>query len=275
MVRTLVHLSDLHFGRDVDLEQVRALAGFVEARRPGAVVISGDLTQRSRHGELQRALAFVETLRATAPTFVVPGNHDVEWWTSPLDVLGTDLKHRKYRRYFGPDLSPSLTLPGLVIGSVLTSHGAAIGSLTWKFWRDTAVKGHLPKAEVDRARALFGQSTPIDCRVIVLHHNVLRGKISRRMGLARWRAAQEALATSGADLVLCGHDHQEDMGTLPGGAVVATAGTHTSRTRGGRPSAFNLIELSPKEIVVTHQLWDTATKGFRPGPRGSFPRPVR
>lgn len=270
---TLVHVSDLHFGRDVDLLQVAAIEAFVAAEPPSAVVISGDVTQRSRHGEYQRALVFVENLGRLAPTMVIPGNHDVEWWVSPFGLLGGDLPHRKYRRYFG-ELRPTLRLPGLVVTSVLTSHGVAAGSMTWKFWRDTAVKGHLPAAEVARARDLLADAAD-SVRVVALHHNVLRGEISKRMGLARWRAAQQALGTTGADLILCGHDHQEGSGVVDGGAVVATAGTHTSRTRGGRPSAFNRIAVTDDHITVTHWCWDRAAGAFSAGPSRRFPRRPR
>lgn len=271
---SLIHLSDVHFGRDVDLQQVAALEALVVALAPTGVVISGDLSQRARHGELQRALAFVETLRRTAPVHVVPGNHDVQWWAAPFNLLGADRKYAKYRRYFGDDLSPSTTLPGVRIVSALSSHGVVWGSMTWKFWRDTAVKGHLEAAEIDRCRADLAAAPPGDLRVVVLHHNVLRGRISRRMGLARWRTAADRLAASGADLVLCGHDHEEAAGTL-GAVVVATAGTHTSRTRGHRPSAFNLIEADAASLRVRHMAWDAARREFVPGPPSVFPRQRR
>ena len=60
----LVHVGDLHFGRDADLAQVAALEKFVSELRPDAVCITGDLTQRSRHGELQRARASGAAVRA-------------------------------------------------------------------------------------------------------------------------------------------------------------------------------------------------------------------
>lgn len=269
---TLVHISDLHFGRDADLAQIAALEAFVAERSPTAVVISGDLTQRSRHGEYQRALVFVDALSRVAPTMAIPGNHDVEWWTSPFGILGARAPHWKYRHYFGPALSPTLALPCVLVTSVLTSHGVAAGSMTWKFWRDTAVKGHLPEAEVEQARRTFAAAPDGIVRVVALHHNVLRGAISRRMGLARWRAAQEALGGLGADLILCGHDHQEGAGLLDGGTVVSTAGTHTSRTRGARPSAFNVVEVTEREIVVGHWCWDRTQRCFAAGPVSRFPR---
>jgi 3',5'-cyclic AMP phosphodiesterase CpdA len=269
-VTTLVHLSDLHFGRDVDLDQINVLESLVPALGPTAIVISGDLTQRGRHGEFQRALAFVERLRPAAPVHLIPGNHDVAWWETPFGLLGSRRLTVKYRRYFGPDLSPTLELPGVLIASALTSHGVAFGSMTWKFWRDPAVKGHLPRAEVARVAARF-ESAGARLRVIVLHHNVLRGQISRRMGLAHWRWAEAALRSTGADLVLCGHDHQEGA-AASGRMVVATASTHTHRTRGRRPSAFNVITADEDSIVVRHHTWDRARGTFKPGEPARFPR---
>ncbi|MGE0441909.1 MAG: metallophosphoesterase, partial [Gemmatimonadales bacterium] len=259
---TLVHLSDIHFGRDADLEQVAALEELVPSLKPTVVVISGDLTQRARHGEFQRALVFAQTLERAAPTFVVPGNHDVQWWATPLDLFGIRRKYTKYRIYFGEVLSPSLELPGLRIEAALTSHGVSAGSMTWKFWRDTAVKGHLPEAEVARVAARFREAPPDEARVVVMHHNVLRGEISRRMGLARWRQAQVRLAECGVDVILCGHDHQEAVATLGGRVVVSTASTHTSRTRGHRPSAFNLVEISTETIAVRHNSWNRPARRF-------------
>ncbi len=272
---TLVHLSDPHFGRDVDLEQIRALERLMPALAPAAVVLSGDLSQRARHGELQGALRFVEAVGRHAPVHVIPGNHDVQWWETPFNVLGGQRKYAKYRRYFGEDLSPTLTLPGVVIASALTSHGVVAGSMTWKFWRDTAVKGHLPASEVERVAAIFRAAPAKDCRVVVTHHNILRGAISRRMGLARWRAAQQALARSGADLILCGHDHQEGIGTLDGGVVVSTASTFTDRTRGHRASAFNVVTIDDREIAVHHRCWDRAAREFRPMTPVAMPRRIR
>src|SRR5437870_8073406 len=60
-----------------------------------------------------------------------------------------------------------------------------------------------------RVRAVFTAAPAGQARVLVVHHNVLRGEISRRMGLARWRQAQRRIVESGAEVVLCGHDHQE------------------------------------------------------------------
>jgi len=39
-VTTLVHLADIHFGRDVDLDQIRALETLVPELGPSAIVLA-------------------------------------------------------------------------------------------------------------------------------------------------------------------------------------------------------------------------------------------
>jgi 3',5'-cyclic AMP phosphodiesterase CpdA len=267
---SIVHLSDLHFGGDAHLAQVEAVEALVPDLEPDVVVLSGDLTQRARHGEFQRARAFVQEVGRAGPVFVIPGNHDVQWWWRPFLPFGNAAKYGKYRAYFGPELAPTLDLPGALITGVLTSHGAAWGSLTPRL-RDIAVKGHLTRGGIEHATATLRKARPGQARVLVLHHNVLRGGLSRRMGLARWRTAQRRIVASGADVVLCGHDHQEQVETL-GGAVVACAGTLCTRSRGHRPSVFFRLLIEPDAIHVEQYRWDASRRVFRRSDRHQFAR---
>jgi 3',5'-cyclic AMP phosphodiesterase CpdA len=269
----VVHLGDLHFGRDAELEQIEALEELIPTLNPGVIAVSGDLTQRARHGEFQRALAFIKTLGKTAPVLVVPGNHDVEWWTSPFGILGRDRLYWKYRRYFGSDLAPVLSLPGIVVAGVLTAHGVALGSMTWNL-NDMAVKGHLASAEAERVRKVFAAAPAEAAKYLVMHHNVLPGKISRRMGLAHWKRSQRRIVESGADVVLCGHDHQEGAEQLDGRVVVSTASTHTGRTRGRRAAAFNVVRVEPQATEVRHLCWENGSHRFVPASVERFARSV-
>jgi len=267
----LAHVSDLHFGRDADLAQVAAFEELIPPLKPDAIIVAGDLTQRARHGEFQMARTFAGRLSATAPTLVVPGNHDVQWWASPFGLLGSAPKFVKYRRYFGEELSPRLEIPGAVIAGALSSHGVAFGSMTWNL-NDMAVKGHLPRGELKRVTGFFESAPPEAVRVVVVHHNVLRGAISARMGLARWQEAQQRLKATGADLVLCGHDHQESSGQIDGTVVVGTASTFTSRTRGRRPAAFNIITVDDESISIQHMRWEQDLQRFKPSDLARFGR---
>ncbi|MGH7590121.1 MAG: metallophosphoesterase family protein [Gemmatimonadales bacterium] len=268
---TIVQLSDLHFGRDADLDQVQALETLIPTLGADAVVLAGDLTQRARHGEFQRALAFVQRLQHATPTLVIPGNHDVQWWRSILPLGRGRVRWHKYRRYFGEALAPVLDVPGAVISGALSSYGIAFGSLTWNL-RDLAVKGHLPRRETKRLKKLFADAPPDAVRVAVLHHNVLRGAISRRMGLSHWRSAQRRLMATGADVILCGHDHQEGAGQIDGVLPVSTSGTHTDRTRGRRPSAFNLVHVDDQAVHIQHWRWESGRREFVPSDVNVFAR---
>ena len=271
MTVQLLHISDPHFGALAELDEIEALEQLIPDLRPDAVVISGDLSQRARHGEFQRARALVQTATRTAPVHVMPGNHDVRWWLRPLIPFAKAPLYAKYTRYFGADLAPTLTLPGAVIAGGLTSHGVAWGSLTLRP-RDLAVKGHLPKREIERVRDLFAAASPEQARVLVVHHNVLRGDISGRMGLARWRQAQRRIVAVGAELVLCGHDHQEGAELLDGRVVVSTASTLCRRTRGGRPGSFNFVTIEPSAIHITFFRWDAGHRRFSASDTAVFAR---
>jgi len=272
MTVQIVHIGDLHFGGLADVPVVEALERLLPDLRPDAIVIGGDLSQRARHGELQRGRAFVNLARETAPVLVIPGNHDVQWWRRPLIPFGKDAIYGKYRSYFGADLTPTLAIPGgAVIASALTAHGVAWGSLTARL-RDIAVKGHLPKREMQRVQAIFANAEPGLPRVLVIHHNLLRGNLSKRMGLARWGGAQRRIVEAGTDVVLCGHDHEEGAETLDGRVVVSTAGTLSTRARGGRPVSFNFVTIDPAAVQVTFFRWDAGNRRFQPSDTAAFAR---
>ena len=267
---TIVHLSDLHFGGHADLAQIEALEDHLPKLGAAITVVSGDLTQRARHGEFQAAHAFMNRLRASAPVLIVPGNHDIEWWKSPLGFFGERTKYAKYLRYFR-ELTPVLEIPGAVVAGALSSYGVAFGSLTLNL-RDVAVKGHLPRSETTRVQQIFAQAPPGAVRILTFHHNVLPGGLSRRMGLANWRSAYRRLLATGADVILCGHDHHEGAGQIEGALAVSTAGTHSFRTRGGRPSVFNLVKVDARAVHIQHFRWESSGRRFLTSDTNSFAR---
>jgi len=267
---TVVHLSDLHFGGYADLAQIEALETLLPTLGASAMVVSGDLSQRARHGEFQAAHAFLQRLQQSAPVLVIPGNHDIAWWRSPLGLFGERIKYAKYARYFG-SLTPVLELPGVVIAGALSAYGVAPGSLTWNP-RDIAVKGHLPASETTRVAEVFRRAPAGAVRVLTVHHNVLRGGISHRQGLAHWRRVWPRLLATGADVVLCGHDHHEGAGQIEGTLAVSTSGTHSFRTRAGRPSVFNLVTVDEHAVHIRHYRWESAGRRFLPSDTSSFAR---
>lgn len=267
----IVQLADLHLGGRCAPVYLEGLEAAVPTLEADLLVVAGDLTQRARHGEFLAALALIRRMAAGRPMLVVPGNHDVQWWRRPLVPFGRAAVYRKYRGYFGPDLVPTVELPGAIVTGALTSYGLSWGSLTANPG-DLAVKGHLPTAEVRRITGTFTVAPPEAARVLVLHHNVLRGPRSGRMGLARWRQAQRRLVASGADVILCGHDHEERAELLDGRVVVSTTGTISNHLRGDRAPVFNVVEVATDRIRVIFHRWDPQEGRFRASDVHAFAR---
>jgi 3',5'-cyclic AMP phosphodiesterase CpdA len=274
-VTRLVHLSDIHFGGLADIRAVEGVEELLPSFAPAAIIVSGDFCQRARAGEFLRARAFLRTAARLAPVHVIAGNHDVQWWREPFGIplLGR-ARYAKYRRYLAGDLAPSLTVDSAVICAAPSAHGLALGSVTWNP-RDLTVKGHIPADALARAAGVFAASRDGALRVLVTHHNVLRGRVSSRWGLARPRETLRAIAASGADVVCCGHDHEAGIGTIEQAGrrvVVSTAGTLSTRGRGGQPPSFNVLQVTPQTIRVEIHVFERASGRYTLSEERGFAR---
>ena len=279
-----MHISDLHFGRPSSSERLDSLKDKVREIQPGAIAVSGDLTQRCTNAEFMRAREYLDSLGEIAPYLVIPGNHDIRWLGAVARNLGLvglignkahEFKYSRYKRHISEDLSPSLEIPGLVIAGLNTAHGITRGSLTRRF-RDLGVIGHVRSKDVRHAKEAFNVAAPDAARIVMIHHNPTRG-FSGRHGLANTDQALRAFASLGAELVLCGHDHQDAIHTVEPapGLVISTAGTISNRIRPGRPSSFNVVDVDEQNLRITTYAWqNSGSGGFATLSDSSFQRGV-
>ena len=270
----IFHVSDLHFGRPAVPEQIDAIEEMIQRKSYDVVAISGDVSQRARAGEFQRARSFIRDAQKVSQTICVPGNHDVRWWHAPLGLGDRTKMYEDYRKYISPELEPVLRLPGMTIVGLNTSHGITRKTLTWNL-RDLSIIGYLTSAQIEHARAEFELSPPDDARVIVMHHNPVKGELSQRHGLKRTRKILGAFAEMGVDAVLCGHDHQEAIHFVEHtkkGTVISTAGTVSNRSRGGRPSSLNVLDIEHRNVTTTTYVWTPDRREFVAGAVKCFTR---
>jgi 3',5'-cyclic AMP phosphodiesterase CpdA len=271
MTRVL-HVSDLHFGKPAVPEQIEAIEAVIQEEKFDVVAISGDLSQRARSGEFQRARAFIRHAQRVSKTMVVPGNHDVKWWRAPLEIGNHHRMYANYMKYIDEELEPVLRIPGATFVGLLTAHGVSRHTLTWNV-RDIGVIGALHKGQIERAAREFEKSPRDDWHIIVMHHNPVKGELSQRHGLRNTPRILGAFADLGVHVVLCGHDHQEAVHYIEHtkrGTVISTAGTVSNRSRGGRPSSINVLEFQTKKILVATLIWSREANRFVPGPARSF-----
>jgi 3',5'-cyclic AMP phosphodiesterase CpdA len=271
---TVFHCSDLHFGHPAVPEQYEAMEALIHDRRYDVVAISGDLSQRARSGEFQRARAFIKHAERVSRVICIPGNHDVQWWKSPLGLGDERAMLAIYRRYIDDDIEPVLRVPGATFAGLNTSHGVVRQALTWRM-RDISIIGIIRRSQIERLRDVFSRSPDGDLRVVVMHHNPVKGELSQRHGLKDTKRALGAFAEMEVDLVLCGHDHQDAIHYIEHtkrGTVISTAGTISNRMRGGRPSSVNSISITSEKIEVSTLVWNAASGGFVSGPVKCFAR---
>lgn len=181
---------------------------------------------------------------------------------------------RGYRKWISAELEPTLSLPGVTIVGINSCHGIRPYTLTTRL-RDLSVVGAVRPEQWARARTRFESAPAGDLKVLVFHHNLLRGDLSRRWGLVNRADGILQAVETGADLVLNGHDHQTRIEAveLPGRRMIVSHSTSfCERTRGGLPAAFQEIEVTPAEVVVRACVWSSEASDFTPRNDRIYPR---
>ncbi|HYO64219.1 MAG TPA: metallophosphoesterase [Pyrinomonadaceae bacterium] len=259
-MRTLVHLSDLHFGR-TDESVVASLSRSVNELRPDLVVVSGDLTQRARRRQFREARAFLDTL--PRPQIVVPGNHDVPLYNVAARFL---FPLANYRRYITDDLEPFYSDEEMAVLGINTAR-----SLTF-------TEGRINTRQVERVRERLCPYADETFKIVVTHHpfDLPEGHDERKL-VGRAAMAMEMIARCGADLLLAGHLHVSHTGhtarryKIRGhSALVVHAGTATSTRQRGETNAFNVVRLRHPHISVERHAWRPERAAFAPAVSETF-----
>jgi 3',5'-cyclic AMP phosphodiesterase CpdA len=240
-MRTIAHLSDLHFGR-VDPALLDPLRRCLERLKPDLTVVSGDLTQRARIGQFREARAYLDTL--PRPQLVVPGNHDVPLYNVFMRFARP---FARYRKAVDPQLEPSYIDEAIAVVGVNTAR-----SLVFK-------GGRINEKQVERVRALICDLPETVVKILVTHHpfDVPKGSGEADQIVGRAKMAFEAFAKCGADIFLSGHLHATHVGhtadryKIAGvNALVVQAGTATSTRGRGETNSFNVLRVTPERITV-------------------------
>lgn len=251
-MRTIVHLSDLHFG-SVDPRIIDPLVNTVADLKPDVVAVSGDLTQRARSAEFISARAFLD--RLPKPQIVVPGNHDV-----PLYNLFARFVDRleKFRQYISAEMRPCFTDEEIVVCGINTAR-------SW-----TVKGGRINEDQVSWLRQNLCAFEEKVVKVVVSHHpfDLPEGHGDRNL-VGRARMAMEALASCGADIFLAGHLHVSHTGhtatryKIEGhSALVVQAGTATSTRGRGESNSFNVLRVEHPQVIVERFEWQPENASF-------------
>jgi 3',5'-cyclic AMP phosphodiesterase CpdA len=250
-MRTIAHISDLHFGR-ASRAVAEALAADLRQQPVNVLVASGDFTQRGRRRQYAAAAEYLSGL--PRPQIVIPGNHDI-----PLfDVVRRFFfPLERYKRYISANLEPSYQDQELAVIGINTAR-----SWTWTangFWKD----GRISPEQLDAVQSWLKALPPQVFKVVVTHHPFISPPSHRSLGIVG--GASEALkrfAACGVDMLLAGHLHLSYSGdvrthhaAVERSMLSIQAGTAVSTRRRDEPNAYNLIAIRPDEVTIHVRSW--------------------
>jgi 3',5'-cyclic AMP phosphodiesterase CpdA len=264
----VLHLSDLHFGRNDKPESIEALAKLIEDVRPELVIASGDLTHRGLRAQHERAAGFLHSLEL--PLLTVPGNHDIPY-TFPKRFAAP---WREFERLW-ETTEPVYRSNGLVV--------AGLNSV--RPWRHQS--GRVRDDQVQLAHDAFLDAPEDAYRIVVLHHHLLGAPWrSRKKPVAKRNRVLAGLVEAGADLILAGHIHQSTIAerrefelSTPRGehAVVVSIAPGFGQprpNRRGEARGLHVYEIGAEALRTLTYIWRedgwglTAVRTF---PRGRRP----
>jgi 3',5'-cyclic AMP phosphodiesterase CpdA len=267
---TILHGSDLHFGKHHDSVAAEAFLRSAREIGPDLIVLSGDFTQRAKVREYEEARRYLGAL-PHVPTVVTPGNHDV-----PLYRIWERLlqPYRNYRSWISPELD-----------SVTTLDGATVVALNSAAPRRAIVNGRIRPHQLALAASALREAAPDSVRIVVLHHHLSPAPdYERDRPLPGAHRILDALEKLGVELILAGHLHRAYIGnsldTYPGedrehGIVIVQSGTTTSkrgRARERSRCSFNLVRVTKELLEISHFMYFEKFGGFAPFSMHVFPR---
>lgn len=260
----ILHVSDLHTGTGEGADVELALAELIRRLSPELIVASGDLTNRGRREQHERAHRFLTSLGP--PVLAVPGNHDLPY-TFPARFTRPWAEFERVWRTAEPThASPTLHVVGLNSARPYRHQGGA-----------------LHEAQLGYAAERLGEAADGAYRVAVLHHHMLGApwRAARKKPVSKRNHVLRTLVSAGADLILAGHIHQAAVserhefevveGDVRAAVVSIAPGLGQPRpSRLGEARGLHVYEIGEHTLRVSTHIWRGGDWGLTA--RREFPR---
>jgi 3',5'-cyclic AMP phosphodiesterase CpdA len=257
------------------MDLLAALNADLRAEAPDHVALTGDLSNVSLEAEWREALKWLEALgRSPEEVTIIPGNHDAY----VPDVVERRAFEAMFARYqtagagdAGPgratveptplpiDGYPFVRLRGPLAIVSVNSCVATRGLGAW---------GRIGDDQLARVEAALGAPELRGrTRVVLMHHPPVRHKGVEDRNLRDREQFTAALGRAGADLVLHGHDHEDEVSRIagPGGKEIPVIGAGSASYVGSatRRARYNIYEFDGDAITVVTRAHDEATDAVR------------
>lgn len=232
----IVHLSDIHFNKDIyrdpsdhpklpglygsDPGVLTALTGCLSSLEFDALVISGDLSRIGAKQSFRNVKTWLESSTGSSssmiginlkdrniPYIIVPGNHDR--FNDGYKQTALD----NYREFF----------PEIKADSVKTIDIKEI-KINFHLYDSTSTKGGIGRGYVDKDHMVAKNIShqPNELHIAVMHHHVVQAPCQKRNTTIELINARETLLyllASRFDAMLFGHTHNRYFEHLPAGSM--------------------------------------------------------
>jgi len=263
-VTTLLHISDLHFGRPYRPDLGNAVLELEKSLSPQLTICSGDIVQWCESKtSWNQAEAFFSQF--TAPYLAIPGNHDIPrafFWKRFTRI------YESFHQALGCKEDSVFTADGLCV----------VGLSSAAAW--SADLGFINAKQLDWMASVFEQCPEGTLKVVVQHQ---APKPLRRGWLRThcWGASRalDRYLNAHVHLILSGHNHFPHIEQVTNdkgqGLLWAQCGTTTSRRirrAGSSFNACNVLRFSSSAIEISVFRYDALTERFTQDSAREFTR---
>lgn len=188
------------------IDVIEALLADLATHHADHTVITGDMVNIALAQEFKNAATWLERFGPPDEVSLVPGNHDAyvkgryreHWdlWRDYMTMDGGDHISFPYVRRRGP-----VAFVGL--SSAIPSPVAF-------------AYGRMGRQQVQALEPILRQLRSEECFIVILIHHPPLARLHYRRNLRDHGEFAEVIAKTGADLILSGHQHRHELGSLPG-----------------------------------------------------------
>lgn len=238
----------------------------LRAQAPDHLALTGDLSNVALVGEWRAALAWIDMSGVPPESVsVIPGNHDA--------YVEAVVKDRAFEQLFAAYQTSDLSRQGQDAKAPdypfvhLRDELALVGVSSAVATGDLGAWGQIGEAQLGRLEAiLLAPELTGKTRIVLIHHPPVMHKPGEHRNLRDREAFAAVLARAGAELVLHGHDHEDQRAELtgPSGKPIPVIGAGSASYAGGpeRRARYSIYEIEGGAIIWTSRVHDEATDTF-------------
>lgn len=221
----IVQLSDIHVGSQFREEIFEKVIGEINALKPDAIIVTGDLTNEGLTKEYEKCKKLISRLE-TKKIIAISGNHDYR---------NTGYLH--FKKYF-----PFETVNELGNDVVVVTLGTARPD------RDEGEVGYRQNLWLERTMKKYDGKI----KILAMHHHLvgIPDTGSARVEVIDAGDVLRTILATGVNMVLCGHKHRPWIWNFKELSIVNAGTTSSERMRGFFENTYNIITIKNKKIYV-------------------------